>query len=81
MPTATLTSKGQVTVPREVRQRLGLTAGSLLDFVPDDTGYRVTARLRSIDDLFAILPAPTGTTTLAEMDAAIAAGASESCGR
>jgi AbrB family looped-hinge helix DNA binding protein len=28
---ATITSKGQVTLPREIRERLGLTAGSGLD--------------------------------------------------
>ena len=29
---ATLTSKGQVTLPKEIRVRLGLDAGSMLDF-------------------------------------------------
>ncbi len=35
---ATLTSKGQVTLPKEIRERLGLTAGSRLDFSIDDNG-------------------------------------------
>jgi antitoxin PrlF len=40
---ATLTSKGQVTLPKEIRDRLGLDAGSTLDFqvLPDNT---ITAR-------------------------------------
>ena len=36
---ATLTSKGQVTLPKEIRDRLGLDVGALLDFqlLPDNT--------------------------------------------
>ena len=37
MPQATLTSKGQVTIPVEVRKRLGLKTGDRVDFdfLPD----------------------------------------------
>ena len=38
MATATMTSKGQVTVPREVRTRLGLRAGDRLEFEFDESG-------------------------------------------
>lgn len=38
---ATLTSKGQLTLPKEIRERLGLTAGSRLDFNIDDKGMIV----------------------------------------
>ena len=40
---ATLTSKGQITLPKEIRDRLGLDAGSILHFqvLPDNT---ITAR-------------------------------------
>lgn len=41
MPTATLTSKGQVTIPLSLRTILGLHAGSKLDFVQDETGFKV----------------------------------------
>ena len=32
MPTATLTSKGQITVPKEVRERLRVKSGDVLEF-------------------------------------------------
>jgi antitoxin PrlF len=38
MPDATMTSKGQITVPIEVRRRLGLRAGSRVSFVPTGDG-------------------------------------------
>ena len=45
MPTATLTSKGRLTLPQAVRQALGLEAGDKIDFVATaDGGFRVVAR-------------------------------------
>ena len=42
MPIATLTSKGQLTMPQLVRETLGLEAGDKVDFVADPLGgYRV----------------------------------------
>ena len=40
---AKLTSKGQVTVPREVRRALGVRAGDRLVFESDGQGVRVRA--------------------------------------
>lgn len=36
-----LTSKGQVTIPQEVRRRLGLRPGDEIEFVEDRDGFRV----------------------------------------
>lgn len=41
MPTATLTSKGQITIPLSVRLALGLHAGAKLDFVQSEDGFKV----------------------------------------
>ena len=41
MPVATLTSKGQITLPLAVRTALGLSAGNQVDFVPLDGGFKV----------------------------------------
>jgi antitoxin PrlF len=45
MPTATLTSKGQVTLPKSVREALQVHAGDRLDFTPASEGaFRVEVR-------------------------------------
>ena len=41
MPTATMTSKGQITVPQAVRRALELHAGAKVDFVPTADGFKV----------------------------------------
>ncbi|HLZ11212.1 MAG TPA: AbrB/MazE/SpoVT family DNA-binding domain-containing protein [Candidatus Acidoferrum sp.] len=40
---AKVTSKGQVTIPREIRRRLGVRAGDRLEFEEDGKGVRVRA--------------------------------------
>lgn len=44
----TLTSKGQTTIPKPIRDHLGLHAGDQLDFVIESDG-RVTLRPATID--------------------------------
>ena len=59
MPGATLTSKGQVTIPKVVRDLLGLEAGDQLDFVLEG-GARVVLRPGNRDarDLKGLLKRP-----------------------
>ena len=40
---ATLTSKGQVTLPVQLRRSLGLKAGDKLRFEPSENGFRLVA--------------------------------------
>jgi antitoxin PrlF len=40
---AKLTSKGQITIPREIRRRLGVKAGDKLEFEENGNGVQVTA--------------------------------------
>ncbi len=46
MPKAKMTVKGQITIPKEVRQRLGLRPGDEVEFVADDRGITLKKRLR-----------------------------------
>ena len=38
MPTATLTSKGQMVIPKAVREQMGLKPGDTLDFITQENG-------------------------------------------
>jgi AbrB family looped-hinge helix DNA binding protein len=50
--TATLTSKGQITMPQAVRQSLGLETGDRVAFVADNTGgYKVVALRKDVKAL------------------------------
>ena len=52
MATATLTSKGQITVPQAVRQTLGLQTGDRVAFVADEAGgYKVVALRKDVKTL------------------------------
>lgn len=78
MPTATLTSKGQLTVPKPVRDRLRVKPGDRIDFVLDaDGGVRIRTASVDVRALKGILHRPgRKPVSLEEMDAAIRRGAS-----
>ena len=69
-----MTSKGQTTVPREVRERLGLSEGAQVEWIIEDGKALVKPRTLRAVDLAGILgPPPNGkTATIEEMDKAIA---------
>lgn len=73
---ATLTSKGQVTIPKAVRDALHLRTGDRLDFVLEADGtVRVLPITGSVKRLKGMLPKPPRPLTVEEMDEAIAKGA------
>lgn len=49
---ATITSKGQVTIPQEIRKRLGLRTGDKVEFVPQRR-LTVVRRAKGEKDRFA----------------------------
>ena len=73
MPAATLTTKGQITIPVEVRTALGIGAGDRLEFVEVAPGrYEVIAATRSITALKGLFGAAREAVSIDEMTAAIA---------
>ena len=75
---ATFTSKGQVTIPKEVREHLRARAGSRLRFtLASDGRVMVTPAMLSIRHLFGILGKPPQRATNEEMDEGIRRGVVE----
>jgi AbrB family looped-hinge helix DNA binding protein len=77
MPTAILTSKGQVTIPKEVRDFLNLKKGEELDFeIRDKREVILHARNRDVRSLKGIVKSPYARpVTIQQMNEAIAKGA------
>jgi len=74
--TYTVTSKGQVTIPVEVRRRLLIRPGTKLEFVIRNDGrLEVIPMVGSLKSLKGAVPKPKRALTLAEIDSAIAKGA------
>ena len=75
---ATMTSKGQVTIPKAIRAQLGLRTGVTLHFWVDPTGRIVVTPLTlGIDDLIGILPRSGRPLTIDEINEGIAEAAVE----
>ena len=73
---ATITSKGQVTLPKPIRDKLHLRAGDRIEFILDaDDGLRVAPVTASITQLKGMVPRPASPVSLEEMDAAVARAA------
>lgn len=77
MPTATLTSKGQITIPLSLRTALGLHAGSRLDFIREQNGFKAipvrSGTQKSLKGRFA--GRTSGPVSIADMNRAVEAEA------
>jgi antitoxin PrlF len=59
---AVVSEKGQVTIPKQLRSRLGIEPGQELDFTEED-GRLVARKVRdrsAVDAVYGILDLPTG---------------------
>lgn len=57
---ATLTSKSQITVPRAVREALGLVPGDQIRFVPAWQGFRLVVVKGGIESMCGVMPSLDG---------------------
>ena len=76
MSTATLTSKGQLTVPKVVRDALGLAAGDRVQFIEHENGFKLVAASHDVRELKGMFAGRRGKpATLDEIKAAATLGA------
>jgi AbrB family looped-hinge helix DNA binding protein len=77
MSIATVTTKGQVTIPKEIRDYLKLETGSKVEFVIDENGdVKVVPLNVPLEALSGVLHRPgMKSATIEEMEIAITEGA------
>ena len=74
MTTATITSKGQITIPADVRRALSVSAGDRVEFVQVEPGqFLFLAANRSVTELKGMFGKAARTVSIDEMNRAIAA--------
>jgi antitoxin PrlF len=73
MATSTVTSKGQITIPAQVRVALGLEAGSRVEFVEVEKGqYLMIAATDDVQSLKGMLRKPRSPVSIELMNEVIA---------
>jgi AbrB family looped-hinge helix DNA binding protein len=73
MSAATLTSKGQITIPAIVRATLGVEAGDRVEFVQVEPGrFELVAATQSVTALKGLVRKPASPVTIDAMNKAIA---------
>jgi AbrB family looped-hinge helix DNA binding protein len=73
---ATLSSKGQATIPKAVRERLQIKSGDRFKFFFHPDGVIILPKI-STARLKGMIPKPAQSISLEEIDRAIAEGATE----
>lgn len=74
MATATMTTKGQVTIPASVRAALGVEAGDRVEFVQIEPGrFELVPATNAVTALKGLVRKPAKPVTVEDMNAAIAA--------
>ena len=73
MTTATLTSKGQITIPADVRHNLKVDTGDRVEFIQIAPGrYEFVAATQNVTALKGMFGKPTKSVSIDDMNRAIA---------
>jgi len=73
MSTATVSSKGQVVIPSDVRTRLGIATGDRVEFIELEPGrYEIVPATHSVKALKGLIPKPKKPVSIEAMNEAIA---------
>jgi antitoxin PrlF len=73
MAESTVTSKGQITIPAQVRSALGVDAGDRVEFVEIEKGrFLIAAANSPVRKLKGLIRKPDKPVSVAEMNSAIA---------
>ena len=73
MPSAKITAKGQITIPKSIRESLGVRVGDRVHFIARDDGVvEMVPRTRDLLSLAGCLKPEVRGVTIDEMDAGIA---------
>jgi AbrB family looped-hinge helix DNA binding protein len=72
MTTATLTSKGQITIPADIRHRLGVETGDRIEFVElAEGGFAIRPANDDVRSLKGLLKKPAKPVSIDAMNAAV----------
>ena len=78
MSTATLTSKGQITIPADVRRVLNVGTGDRVEFVQIEPGrFELVAATQSVRELKGLFGKATRRVSIEDMNRAIAERAAQ----
>jgi antitoxin PrlF len=81
MSTATLTSKGQITIPSDVRRALNVQTGDRVEFVEVEPGrFEIVAATRSVRELKGMFGPAARPVSIDEMNRTIAEYAARGAG-
>jgi AbrB family looped-hinge helix DNA binding protein len=78
MSTSTLSTKGQIVIPSDVRADLGLDAGARVEFVKTEDGWLLKPATRPVTVLKGMLGTRAEPATVEEMNRAVRARAARS---